>query len=111
MPRKKIEIDWSRLEGMVMFDASLPTCSLELGCSEDTIQRAIKKKYKKTFSEYKKLYLGKTVLRLKQRMIKKALDGNVTCMIFSLKNISDWSDKVEAKSEVLNEVKLSYGIE
>lgn len=98
MAGKHREIDWSRLEGMVMFDASCETCALELKISKDTLERAIKRVHDMTFLEYKKLHLGKTILRLKQRMIKKALDGDTVCMIFTLKNISDWSDKVEAKT-------------
>ena len=92
---KKNKIDWSKLDGMLMFDASKGVCASEFSVSEDTIERAIKKKYKITFSEYKRKQLDKTVLRLKQRMIKKALEGDNTCLIFTLKNISDWKDKQE----------------
>ena len=87
------KIDWSKLDGMLMFDAAKSVCSNELGCSDDTIERHIKKKYKQTFTEYKAEQLKKTVLRLKQKMIKMAMNGNVTCLIFVLKNLSDWNDK------------------
>jgi predicted DNA-binding protein YlxM (UPF0122 family) len=107
MGRKKIEINWPKLEGMVMFDASCPTCALEFGISEDTIHKAIKETFKMTFSEYKKLHVGRTVLRLKQRMIKKALDGDNTCLIFSLKNLSTWCDNPDIVVEQ-EDVGLSF---
>ena len=66
-----------------------------LDCSADTIERNLKRKYKQTFTEYKADRLEQTAIKVKQRMIKQALEGNVTCMIFVLKNISDWNDKQE----------------
>jgi hypothetical protein len=92
-------MDWSKLEGMLIFDASKVACAMILGISADTIERRIKEKYNMNFTEYKKTHLETTVLRLKQRMIKKALDGDNTCLIFTLKNISDWKDQVENKSD------------
>ena len=83
---------------MCMFDAGAETCALELGICKDTLERAIRRKFDKTFDEYKKPKIKKTVLRLKQKMISKALTGDNVCLIFTLKNISDWSDKVEHKS-------------
>jgi hypothetical protein len=80
---------------MLMFDASLKTCEMELGICHDAIEKAVKREKGMTFGEYKKLQLGKTVLRLKQKMIQLGLGGNVTSLIFSLKNLSDWKDKVE----------------
>jgi hypothetical protein len=109
---RKKEIDWSKLDGMLMFDANRPTCALELNISDDTLDRAIKKKYNMTFTEYKALHVGKTVLRLKQRMIKKALEGDNTCLIFSLKNISDWKDQPDKEIDKSDKaILVKYSLE
>lgn len=81
-----------------MFDACSETCALELGVCRSTLEKLIRKKFDQTFDEYKKPQLQKTVLRLKQKMISKGLAGDNVCLIFTLKNISDWSDKVEHKT-------------
>ena len=93
--RKSVQIDWLKLDTMLMFDASLNTCAMELGCCHDALEGAVKREKGMTFGEYKKLQLGKTVLRLKQKMIQLGLNGNIASLIFSLKNLSDWKDKVE----------------
>jgi hypothetical protein len=109
---RKKEIDWSKLDGMLLFDANKPTCALELGISDDTIDRGIKKKFNMTFTEYKSLQLGKTVLRLKQKMIKKALEGDNTCLIFSLKNISDWKDQPDKEIDKSDKaILVKYSLE
>jgi len=89
------EIDWSKLDGMLVFDASVNVCADILGVSHDTLERHVKREKGMTFGEYKAIKVQQTVLRLKQTMIKKALGGDNTCMIFALKNMSTWSDKVE----------------
>jgi len=96
----KIEIDWSKLEGLVSVDACLPACAQLLGCSEDTIERRIKESYNCTFAEYKSKHLKATVVKLKNKMISKALKGDNVCLIFALKNLSDWQDKPESKQEI-----------
>lgn len=99
MANKK-ELDWSKLEGMLIFDASKVACSMILGISADTIERRIKEEHNMSFTEYKKTHLETTVLRLKQRMIKKALDGDNVCLIFALKNLSDWKDVRENTQDI-----------
>ena len=48
------------------------------------------------FSEYKELRSQGIALKLQQKAIKMALEGNNTTMlIFCLKNIANWSDKNE----------------
>jgi hypothetical protein len=93
--KKQIDLDWSKLEGMLLFDATIHVCAKELGCSHDTLERRIKEKYGETFAEHKEKILEHTVLKLKTKMINKALGGDNTCLIFCLKNLGKWADKVE----------------
>lgn len=96
MGRNKKEIDWSKLDGMLLYDASAWFCAAELGVSHDCLQDRIREEKNMTFSEYKKTKLERTAIRVKQKMITKALSGDNTCMIFVLKNIGDWSDRVDS---------------
>jgi hypothetical protein len=108
----KKDFDWGKIETMLMFDASKSTCAIELGVSEDTIDRHIRKKHDMSFMDFKRLHLGKTVLRLKQKMIKKALEGDNTCLIFSLKNISDWKDQPDKEIDLKDKtILLKYNLE
>jgi hypothetical protein len=89
---KKIELDWSKLDGMLQYNASLPQCAELLEVSEDTIERRIKAKHKCTFHEYKQKKMGRTSIRLQQKAITMGLDGSIPMLIFCLKNIAKWSD-------------------
>lgn len=93
--KKRIDINWDKLEGMLIFDASLYVCADTLGCSHDTLERKVKQKFGQSFGEYKARMVDRTALKLKHKMITKALAGDNTCLIFSLKNLSNWCDKVE----------------
>lgn len=95
MKPKKPEIDWNHLNTLCRYDASLAVVSNTFGLSHDTIERQIRRKFNKTFAEYKSEQLDYTVLKLKEKMIMKAMNGDNTCLIFSLKNLAKWSDRVE----------------
>lgn len=93
--KKRVEMDWSLLHGMLIYDASAPFCAWKQGISVATLERNIKAKYDMTFGQYKALYIEETAISLKTKIINKALAGDNACLIFSLKNVSNWSDKVE----------------
>jgi hypothetical protein len=112
MPKPKLPINWDKLDGLLLFDAALNLCAEEMGVSHDCLEMRIKQEKGMTFGEYKKLKLSRTAIRLKQKMINKALAGDNTCLIFSLKNIGDWSDKTEIVNADTNKtVILKYKIE
>ncbi len=105
-------IDWSKLDGMLLFDPSLNVCADEMGVSHDTLERAIKAKFQLTFGEYKRQKVNHTAYKLKQKMINKAFEGDNTCLIFSLKNLSDWADKIDhGFNEDKKQILLKYSIE
>jgi len=94
--RSKRVVKWEELKGMVAFDASAIACALLLDMSVATLERKILEEFGETFDEYKQKYLAKTALRLKTKMINKALTtGDNVALIFCLKNIGGWADKVE----------------
>lgn len=95
MAQPKVEVDWKILDALLQFKVTLNYCSEYLGVSNDTIQRRCKEEKGVSFSEYHELKLQRTAVKLQQKAIEMALAGNATMMIFSLKNLAGWSDKID----------------
>ena len=87
------DIDFKQLDGILQFKPSLKTVADYFGCSEDTIDRRIKEKHNKTFAEYRDIKMSGVKIKLQQKAIAMGLGGNVTMLIFCLKNLCEWSDK------------------
>ena len=96
------EFDWNTFDAICQFHPSLATASMVMGVSDDTIQRRIKEKTGQTFKEYRADKEGTVRLSLQQKALNMALAGNVPMLIFSLKNLCDWSDKNEKTSININ---------
>ena len=92
---KKTPFSWDKLDGLLAYKASLTVCEEILGVHQNTIKNHIKARYELTFTEYSDRKLSVTKLRLIQKAIKMAEQGNATMMIFCLKNICQWQDKIE----------------
>ncbi len=100
MANPKVEIDWKVLDTLLQFKVTLEYCADYLQVSTDAIQRRCKEEKGMTFSEYHKLKLQRTATKLQQKCLEMAIGGNVTALIFALKNVAGWSDKIENKSEI-----------
>ena len=64
------------------------------GCTDDTVDRFVKREYGVTFSEF----LSKRKAILKSQLLNKAfamVGKNAAVTIFFLKNILGWTDKIE----------------
>lgn len=92
-PRK--ELDFQQFEKLCGIHCTLPELAAFFGVSEDTIERAVKRQYNESFAEVyaKKQGLGKVSLR--RAMWQRALEGNVTLLIWLSKNVLGFSDKIE----------------
>lgn len=93
--RPRIEIEWDKLDAYLSLKSSKRVCALLLGISEDTIERAIQRDKGCSFTDYADKCLAPTKLKLVQKALTKALNGDNTMLIFSLKNLCGWADKVE----------------
>ena len=91
----KVQVDWRTLDALLQFKVTLEHCADYLGITTDAIQRRCKEEKGMTFSEYHQLKLQRTATKLQQKAIEMALAGNTTMMIFALKNLANWSDKLE----------------
>ena len=95
MARPRIEIDWNQFEKLCNIHCTLCEIAAWFKCSEDTIERAVKRHYKQDFAEvYKqKQGIGKTSLR--RKMFEIALNGNTTMLIWLSKQYLGFKDKQE----------------
>lgn len=92
--------NWDKLDGLLAYKATLLVCSDILEVGKSTLKVHIKKRYGLTFTEYGELKLSRTKVKLVSKAIEMALSGNATMLIFSLKNLCKWQDKLE--TEVIN---------
>ena len=95
MGRKKIKIDWGKLDAILQFHPTLNMCAGVLEISHDTLQKRIEEEKKCTFGEYREAKTSSIKIKLQQKAITKALSGDNTMLIFCLKNLCGWADKQE----------------
>jgi hypothetical protein len=104
MARPTVEFDWVRFDSYLQLRATKRQCAYLLGVSEKTIDRRVNQEKDMTFTEYAEAKFTGIKLKLVQKIVSKALDGDNTCLIFSLKNLCGWADKVESESTEAVEV-------
>ena len=102
---------WDKLDGLLAYKSSLLVCSDILEVSETTIKKHIKKRYSLTFGEYAEKKLSRTKVKLVQKAMEMANAGDRVMLIFCLKNINKWADKVD-DGVVINtqKINLSYKV-
>jgi len=104
--RKKKVFDWEKFDSILQFKPPKQVCSDIMEVSEDVIERRIKEKYQCTFTEYRARRMGPMKIRLAQKLIQLALNGDRGCLIFACKVFLGWSDKPieEQNKEIANVV-------
>ena len=108
MGRPRKEIDWTQLDSLVMLNASLTFCAerqlLKWGeqpnfktikAAMEIIERRIEENYRITFTEYKEQRKDPVRMKLLQKQIDIALNGNVTMLIWLGKQMMGQSDKID----------------
>ncbi len=90
---------WDKLDGLLALKSNCVVCSELLGVSKTTIKDHIKKRYSLTFTEYAELKLSPTKVRLVQKALKMAEKGDRVMLIFCLKNLCQWADKLADVTE------------
>ena len=68
--------------------------------SHSTLVREIKRLHGMTFDDYRDKKTDLTRLKLAQKAVKMASDGNATMLIFCLKNLCGWKDRQEIDAKV-----------
>ena len=105
----KTPFSWDKLDSMLLFKANLTMCSEILETPASTIQNHIRLRYDMTFTEYAEKKLTKMKIKLTQKALDMATHGNVVMMIFCLKNLCGWADRID--QQIDTNVKIDgYGL-
>lgn len=103
--RGKVQhIDYTALDALLQFKVTKAYCADYLDMSEDTLERRLREDHDMTFQEYAALRVEKTGVILQKKAIEAAMSGQPALMIFALKNLAGWSDKVENSQQ--SEIKI-----
>lgn len=80
--------------------------------SEDLIEQHVKKEKGMTFREYRDQLMSTSRLKLIQKAMSKAFDGDNTMLIWCMKNQCGWADKVDhGVNEDRKQILLKYALE
>jgi len=80
--RPRVEIDWKVFDNLCHIWCTLREIASAFSCSEDTIERAVKREKGVGFAEYYKEKADGGRIALRRKQLQVALAGNVTMMIF-----------------------------
>ena len=94
--RPQFPIDWETVDGMCAIQCTGVEIAGVLGCSYNTLVRAVKREKELTFEDYfaQKSVEGKVSLRRKQ--YDTALEGNTTMLIWLGKQWLGQADRIES---------------
>ena len=93
-------IDAEQLIKILRLKPTLSDVASFFDCSNKAIERHIRKYHDMTFIQYRNRQMSHTKNALVQEALKQAKSGNTAMLIFSLKNLCDWTDKREVTGEV-----------
>lgn len=108
--RPRIKIDKNVLDVMLQYGATCLDCADKFNCSEDTIANYIKRKYKMNFSEYSHKRQATVRMKLREKQIQMALNGNVTLLIWLGKQKLGQVEETTL-NQTSNIVQLKYSIQ
>lgn len=94
MARPRTEINYDQLDKLLGLQCTLRECAFYFKCSEDTIERAVKKDKKMTFNEYREIKRQSGLISLRRIQFHLA-ERSVPMAIFLGKNYLGQSDKGE----------------
>lgn len=102
--RKKILIDWERVDELLVKGCNGVVVANALGIHPDTLYNAVKQKYKMDFSAYRLQKRAKTEEILNETLWEEAIEKrNITALIFLYKQvIGERSKKQEIEMTIKN---------
>lgn len=96
MGRPRLEIDQEQMEALCRMNPTLKDSAAFFKCSEDTIERRCKEFGYADFADCKQQNMVHTRLKLIRNALAMAEKGNPALMIFCLKNLCGWADRIES---------------
>jgi hypothetical protein len=93
--RPQVEIDFKKLDTFLLWGLSGEDAAEFFGIGFSTLQRAILRKYHINFDRYKKRKMATARVEILNQFWKKIKEGNMTAIIFGLKNYCDFHDNMK----------------
>jgi len=90
-----IVVDWSKIDTAFSLGATTEMVANFIDVSNSYLEQLIRKKTGLSIGEYRERKLATTQIKLIQKALAMAWSGDRTMMIFSLKNLAGWTDRVE----------------
>lgn len=98
MARPRIEINWEEFEKLCVMQATLEEIASWFDCSEDTIERAVKRRFHASFADVARQKGGKGRISLRRKQFQMALDGDRTMLIWLGKQYLKQTEKIDQKT-------------
>jgi len=108
---KKVEIKEDQLKAFLQLQPSLEMTAAFFKCDGKTIENFIRKKFKATFFEFREQNMVHTRKSLIHKALREALKDkpNTAMLIFCLKNLCGWKDKLEhSADETVTPIMFAY---
>lgn len=94
---KKIEFDENELGALCRLVATIKDCADFFGCSHDTIERRVREWGYDGYASFKDAYFVETRFKLKRTLLQRA-ETSDNALIFALKNMCGFTDRVESSA-------------
>jgi hypothetical protein len=101
--RPRIQIDWKKFDDLCADQCTLREIASAFDCSEDTIERAVKRTYKVNFAEYFSLKRCRGFISLRRKQMELALSGDKTMLIWLGKQYLGQAEKQITEHAVTEE--------
>jgi len=106
--RPRIEIDLPKLKALCRLRPTLADVAAFFECSEDTIEKVIRREFSKRFTEFRDQNMVETRFMLIRTALQQAKTGNTAMLIFCLKNLCGWVDKQQISTGTDKPFELNY---
>ena len=93
--RPRVAIDWTILDALLRIQCTRREVASVLGCSDDTITRAVKRAHRMTYEEYAASHAAAGHVSIRRRQYELAMSGDRTMLIWLGKQYLGQSEKQE----------------
>lgn len=111
MGRPAKEITEERLKALMRLNPSMKDVAAFFECHTDTIARYIRDNFDMTFTEFREENMVHTRMDLVQTALREAKSGNTAMLVFCLKNLCGWADKVDHTVANQKPIQFNYSLD